>query len=474
MKHALQLFTALIICSSLFVAMPLSTSAALSQQAGWQPHMPPGPHRELRLTLSDVSKPTSLAPQSPSAIPAWSKLVFQSYRDNNWEIYRANADGTGQTRVTDNPSVDYSPRLNPGADRIAFSSNRNGGDYDIFVVDWNGANPVALTDNNSDDVDAVWSPSGTRLAFVAYRDGQAEVYVMNSTGSAVTRLTNNSAFDGTPAWSPDGAKIAFISRRTGSYQVWVMNADGTGPHALTNQLNAYDPAWSPDGSQIAYDADADGDGYEELWVMNADGTGQRQIYNPPLSNQLAWTGSWSADGRYIAFTRITTDLQNWSEGYIDALDMTIPDSVIRLSANGRDWRPDWGATSDLWVSQSRGAALPGEQIELLLVYGNQGSIAARNVRITEQLPAGLTFVSADPPPNATLPMLRWNKSTLPPASGPSLIRITVRVDANTPLGATLTSTVAIASDANEGDLTNNSAAATVYVGRLSYLPLIAK
>ncbi len=314
--------------------------------------------------------------------------------------------------------MDYSPRLNPGADRIAFSSNRNGGDYDIFAVDWNGANLVALTDNNSDDVDAVWSPNGSRLAFVAYRDGQAEVYVMNSTGSAVTRLTNNSAYDGTPAWSPDGAKIAFTSRRTGSYQVWVMNADGTGPHELTNQLNAYDPAWSPDGSQIAYDADADGDGYEELWVMNADGTDQRQVYNPPLSNQVVYARSWSVDGRYVGFSRLTWNGPITTDAIIAAWDSLVPSSIVSLSPGDRDTNPDWGATSDLWVSQSRGAALPGEQIELLLVYGNQGSIAARNVRITEQLPAGLTFVSADPPPNATLPVLRWNKSILPPSERP--------------------------------------------------------
>ena len=128
--------------------------------------------------------------------------------------------------------------LDPGADRIAFASDRNGGDYDIFVVDWNGAGLTALTDNSSDDVAPAWSPNGNKLAFEAYRDGQAEVYVMNATGSAVTRLTNNSAYDGTPAWSPDGSKIAFTSKRTGSYQVWLMNADGTEPITLTNYPNA--------------------------------------------------------------------------------------------------------------------------------------------------------------------------------------------------------------------------------------------
>ncbi len=204
------------------------------------------------------------------------------------------------------PAVDYdSPRLNPGAGRIAFASDRNGPDFDLFVVDWDGTGLIALTDNISDDVYPAWSPNGTQLAFEAYRDGQAEVYRMDVSGSSQTRLTNNNAYDGTPAWSPNGAKIAFTSKRTGSYQVWVMNADGSNQHALTNLPNAYDPAWSPDGSQIAFDADADNDGFEELWLMNADGSGQRQIYDPPQSNQLVYARSWSADGRYVAFSRLT-------------------------------------------------------------------------------------------------------------------------------------------------------------------------
>ena len=276
--------------------------------------------------------------------------------------------------------MDYAPRLDPGADRIAFASDRNGGDYDIFVVDWNGGGLTALTDNSSDDVAPAWSPNGNKLAFEAYRDGQAEVYVMNATGSAVTRLTNNSAYDGTPAWSPDGAKIAFTSRRTGSYQVWVMNADGTDPHALTNHLNAYDPAWSPDGSQIAFDADADGDGYEELWVMNADGTDQRQIYNPPLSNQVVYARSWSADGRYVGFSQLTWDGPITTDAIIAAWDSLIPGSIVPLSPGNRDTNPDWQATPDpdLWVSQSSSAALPGEQVDLQLDLRQSGHGRGKN------------------------------------------------------------------------------------------------
>jgi TolB protein len=48
--------------------------------------------------------------------PAWSpdgaKIVFSTNRDGffNFEIYVMKADGSGQTRLTNNPSVDISPQ----------------------------------------------------------------------------------------------------------------------------------------------------------------------------------------------------------------------------------------------------------------------------------------------------------------------------------------------------------------------------
>jgi TolB protein len=49
--------------------------------------------------------------------PAWSpdgtKIVFQSNRDGNWEIYVMDADGSNQQRLTINPAGDYWPSWGP-------------------------------------------------------------------------------------------------------------------------------------------------------------------------------------------------------------------------------------------------------------------------------------------------------------------------------------------------------------------------
>jgi hypothetical protein len=47
------------------------------------------------------------------------QIVFQTNRDGNFEIYKMNADGTGQTRLTNNSADDSEPSWSPdGSDRV--------------------------------------------------------------------------------------------------------------------------------------------------------------------------------------------------------------------------------------------------------------------------------------------------------------------------------------------------------------------
>src|SRR5262249_23662211 len=94
--------------------------------------------------------------------------------------------------------------------RIAFVSNRAGND-DIYVMNANGTGLTRLTDNPANDGQPAWSPDVKRVAFVSSRTGNDEIYVMNADGTSVTRLTKNAAIDRDPAWSPTGTKIAFAS-----------------------------------------------------------------------------------------------------------------------------------------------------------------------------------------------------------------------------------------------------------------------
>lgn len=52
------------------------------------------------------------------------KIAFVSARVGNDELYVMEADGSRQTRLTNNPSSDKDPAWSPDGMRIAFRSNR--------------------------------------------------------------------------------------------------------------------------------------------------------------------------------------------------------------------------------------------------------------------------------------------------------------------------------------------------------------
>jgi Tol biopolymer transport system component len=276
-------------------------------------------------------------------VAAWSKLVFQSARDGNWEVYIADGDGSNQVRITHAGASDIHPSLNRGGTRIAYASNRLG-NYEIYTRELSREYPFRRTFTSQNEYHPAWSPDGNRIAFQSYRDGQSEIYVMDYDGSNQTRLTWDAAYDGEPAWSPDGAQLAFTSKRTGGYRIWVMNADGSGKIQLSTQPYSEHPAWSPDGSQIAYDSDGYGDGWLDLWVMNADGSDAHSLVIG-MSQTDCISPSWSPDGRYIAYTSVNWVMYggNWYWRSARLMAWDSEGAGVTLSAGGRDWRPDWQA-----------------------------------------------------------------------------------------------------------------------------------
>jgi Tol biopolymer transport system component len=324
------------------------------------------------LTVTDNQRATDSVSDSVTvSVPSVAgKIAFTSNRDGNNEIYVMNADGTGVTRLTNNPAADGQPAWSPDGSRVVFTSNRDGNN-ELYVMNADGTGVTRLTDNPALDVTPAWSPDGSRIVFVSERDGNDEIYVMNADASAVTRLTSNPTWDGEPAWSPDGSRLAFVSNRGGTLDVYVMNADGTGVAQLTTGWSA-DPAWSPDGGRIAFKGYTDGS--HEIYVMNADGTGVTRLTNVAGTDE---TPVWSPDGSRIAFG---SERDGDLEIYVMNADGT---GVTQLTSNTfADAQPAWF-----------GAAVPGATVTGTWSVGGVTS------------GCGLTF-AAEPPVRAPMPERR--------------------------------------------------------------------
>jgi len=130
--------------------------------------------------------------------PVWSpdgeSIAFESRRDGDHEIFVMNADGSEERQLTDNDDDDGYPVWSPDGESIAFARSRlgwNGFDYDefdIFVMNADGSEERQLTNNADVEFDVMLSPDGESIAFSSSQvaDFQDfEIFVMNADGSGV-------------------------------------------------------------------------------------------------------------------------------------------------------------------------------------------------------------------------------------------------------------------------------------------------
>ncbi|HYU59510.1 MAG TPA: hypothetical protein VEK39_02015 [Solirubrobacterales bacterium] len=269
-------------------------------------------------------------------------VAFTSLRDGgDSDIFVMGADGSAPTNLTgDSAAFDGQPAFSPDGTQIAFASDR-GGDPDVFVMGADGSAPTNLTsDSAAPDLRPTFSPDGTRIAFDSSRDGgDFDVFAIGADGSGPTNLTGDSAAsDGEPAFSPDGTRIAFRSNRDGGdLDVFVMGADGSAPSNLTGDSAASDgePAFSPDGTRIAFTSRRDG-GDLDVFVMGADGSGPTNLTGDSAANDFE--PAFSPDGTQIAFTSLRDGGD--SDVFVMGADGSGPTNLTGDSA-AFDGEPDW-------------------------------------------------------------------------------------------------------------------------------------
>ena len=216
---------------------------------------------------------------------AWSAdgrlIAFMSERDGNAEIYVMNADGTGQTRLTNDPGFDADPTFSPDG-QIAFNSTRDGGNPEIYVMNGDGTGQTRLTFDPAADRQADWSPNGDYIAFESDRSGNFDLYAIQRGGGGLTQLTFDPEADTEASWHPDNTSIAYTSGPEGAAAVFTLVPGTPGRTRLTTGAGDWHfPAWSPDARQIAVSSQF---GYTE--VMPADGS------KPPAIAAFGIDAAW--------------------------------------------------------------------------------------------------------------------------------------------------------------------------------------
>jgi len=192
--------------------------------------------------------------------------------------------------------------------------------FDIYAANADGTGLTRLTHNGVYTAEGTLSPDGRTIVFTSLKDGDLDIYTMNADGGNVRRLTSTPGYDGGAFFSPDGKKIvyrawhptdtALVSYqnllqqrlvRPNRMEIWVMNADGSNQHQITRLGGAnFAPYYTPDGGRILFSSNYKNPKSRnfDLYLVNEDGSGIEQVTDDPEFDGFPM---FSPDGRWLAW-----------------------------------------------------------------------------------------------------------------------------------------------------------------------------
>ena len=247
-------------------------------------------------------------------------IAYQSGNNNRATFVWMDQTGKQQGPSSETRAFGY-PQLSPDGRHLAISVRENlDRNRDLWVYDTVRGSRTRVTDDPSDDFSPVWSPDGRQIVYSATRPAEGDtnlnLYIRNwGTDGSDRRLLDREGVEIPSSWSPDGRFILFQTQ-TPNADIFVLSVGDlkVTPFA-TSRFGETNAKFSPDGRLVAYVSDE---------------TGRPEVYLAPFGNAAAdvavSTGGagaprWRHDGKELFYIRS---------------DDTLMAVSIRASATGID------------------------------------------------------------------------------------------------------------------------------------------
>ncbi|QYJ07855.1 amidohydrolase family protein [Qipengyuania flava] len=237
------------------LAVLLASSAAHAQDADESPN----PVEEQEVSSSAEEGPAEGSGMAVSAAPATANASATAASDEKWDVTAPRGATIRQVPIRTSEGTWMDVDVSPDGRTLAFSLLG-----DIYTMPITGGTPTRIAEGLAWEVQPRFSPDGRRIAFTSDRGGGDNIWIMNADGSDKRQLTKE-AFRllNQPSWSPDGnyivAKKHFTTQRSlGTGEIWLYHVSGGGGVKLVARANEAlqkelgEPVYSPDGEAVYY------------------------------------------------------------------------------------------------------------------------------------------------------------------------------------------------------------------------------
>jgi Tol biopolymer transport system component len=291
------------------------------------------------------------------------RVVYESFRDGNWELYSARADGSDAVNLTRTADVhELYPHVSPDGTKICFVADRGEGETRVRSLYYMNTDGTGRTLVGAHMRQPCWSPDGKAIAYLkpefekfSFTDYATKGLFIYDLATGKHRQHPNKGIHHlyNICWAPGGTWfLATVHAGMGfKHAIVAIEAGGMGVYDL--RMGGCRPDLSPDGTQVAW-----GRTDWRLCVADIDFSGSR----PRLSNQWNVVTSkkpikvyhvdWSPDGKFIAFSRGPTKKRlgpvceivgvradGWN---ICVADATRRDRWVSITSDGgSNKEPDW-------------------------------------------------------------------------------------------------------------------------------------
>jgi Tol biopolymer transport system component/DNA-binding winged helix-turn-helix (wHTH) protein len=187
----------------------------------------------------------------PFTVPCCDRLAY--VRDaGDADIYRFEP-GARAAPFIASAVFDYNPQYSPDGRQIAFGSSRAEERSEVWLANGDGSGATRLTRGPGRFQGSPrWSPNGSTIAFDSQAaNGRWDIWTIGVDGSGLRQITRDAADENMPSWSRDGRFVYYGSNRSGRYEVWRIPVAG-GVEEQVSHAGGFLPFESLDGRTLYY------------------------------------------------------------------------------------------------------------------------------------------------------------------------------------------------------------------------------